>query len=224
MFLLLLIEDHSLPEFNIGTPDQVKRSYSRRGSSSICSNVRHSAWFASPRQLPPMLFEALTLPTNARIRLHEHECILPSRPGFREKTPENPICPLHFRSLDTPLINAQLMAQRQILRLKRCTRPEHRGHETGTQSDGFNHIHSDDASEKDVLRSRKGNRWCCDVTNSTESTAAVSPCLPTRTSIREPHPQYKPLNGEKSQAAAGVCRRTHRKAGSVPHPQRACVT
>ena len=95
-----------------------------------------------------------------------------------------------FGRLDAPPVHAQLMPQSQILRLKRCARHEHGNHKTGTQSDEFNHIHSDDASEEDVRRSRKGNRWCCDVTNSTESStesaAAVSPCLPTRANIREP--------------------------------------
>lgn len=52
-------------------------------------------------------------------------------------------------------------------------------------------IHPDDASNSDVLRREKGNRWQCCTTNSGERVTIISPCMATRTNIREPQEQEK---------------------------------
>jgi hypothetical protein len=121
------------------TPRRVHR---RHGPNQLFGFVRNRppARFARPRQLPPMFFEAPALPANDSIWFHENECILPSRPSFREKAPQDPVCLPRLRTFYAPLVNAQPMPQRQILCLKRRTRPEHGGQETGAQPDEFQHV------------------------------------------------------------------------------------
>lgn len=70
-----------------------------------------------PRQLGPVLFEALALPAPAKDHLgsHEDKCLLPVVPDPREKAPQRTIRPQDLRPPYAAVMHAWLVAQSRAL-------------------------------------------------------------------------------------------------------------
>jgi hypothetical protein len=95
-----------------------------------------------------MLSELPALPTDCGLGFHENERLSAVSRDFGEEAPGNATGRLHLWLLDSQLIHAEPIPQRQILCLKGCTGSENRQQQSKAWSHEFQHGHSGAALKK----------------------------------------------------------------------------
>ena len=79
---------------------------------------RRSTWPALLTQSGPMVAKALALPSDHCSRLNKDQRMSPTRPVTREPGPEQAVCGLNPGTLGRPMIDSDLMSQRNDLKLQ----------------------------------------------------------------------------------------------------------
>jgi len=96
-------------------PQRILTGHAFDQPSDVGFDLR-SADLAGSRLPPPDQFEALAMPSNYGVGLHNDQSGTPPRPEFRQRDPEDSITPAQARGFRLLLQNRELLSKREILR------------------------------------------------------------------------------------------------------------